>query len=338
MLDDLAERILLGGYGALEFEAFGGSDVTFEGKLEVIISGHIHDRIRIYNEIDLGVPTGTAKAEQSYVDLLFIPWFNLRAGVVLVPFGKFNLDHFDPRRDLTDRPLVARQIVPTTWGDLGASVFGLIRLTPDLKVTYEAALINGLTNQFDPPSSGLRSARSALGKDNNGDKAFVGRATLMLADQYEIGISGYRGASGPANGTPITGVGLDLEFKPRNTPILEDWEFKGEYAQFLVRNSDTLSRLSGLYVQVNYHFWLPWLNRTILGSPFLHPTLTLVGRYDHASIHSAAAGHLEQDRFTVGLNYRPIEDYVIKTEYQINQGSIERRNWEGFLASVSWLF
>ncbi|MCA9481677.1 MAG: hypothetical protein KC545_15140, partial [Nitrospira sp.] len=159
-LDDLSQRVILGGYGSVEFESFGGAKTSFEGKLEVLIAGQIHDRIRFYNEIDLGIPAGEAHAEQAYVDLLLAKWINLRGGVVLVPFGKWNLDHFDPRRDLTDRPLVARQIVPTTWGDLGASIFGLIPWTPSLISTYEVAVINGLTDQFSPTTGGLQDAKS----------------------------------------------------------------------------------------------------------------------------------------------------------------------------------
>ena len=339
ILDDIAQRVVLGGYGSLEFEAFGGSRTTFEGKLELLISGQIHDRIRIYNEIDVGVPSETAKAEQAYIDFLIAQWVNLRGGVLLVPFGKFNLDHFDPRRDLTDRPLVATQIVPTTWGDLGVSLFGLLSLSPDLKATYEIAAINGFTNSFSTTSGGLRSARSGLGRDNNGDKAIVGRGTLKLVDQYEIGVSGYSGASNPSSGNRISGYDVDVELKPRGIATLEDFEFKAEFAHFTIQGSSTPSNLYGYYTQVNYHFWVEPLNQTFLGRHFNNPTFTAIMRYDHAKIDtSAGAGILTQDRYTIGVNYRPIEDYVIKTEYQVNDGGIGRKNWEGFLASIAWLF
>lgn len=339
ILDDLSQRVILGGYGAVEFESFGGAKTSFEGKLEVLIAGQIHDRIRFYNEIDLGIPEGEAHAEQAYVDFLMAKWINLRGGVVLVPFGKFNLDHFDPRRDLTDRPLVARQIVPTTWGDLGASVFGLIPWHSSIISTYEVAVINGLTDQFSPTNGGLRDARSPLGRDNNGQKAVVGRFTIKLADQYEIGMSGYRGASTPNNGKTITGFDVDWEFKPRGIPVWEDFELKGELANFDISGSRTPSRLFGHYIQVNYHFWPHFFDQTFLGEPFTHPTFTLVGRYDHARITTTAGtGNLTEDRFTIGLNYRPIENYVLKTEYQINNGGIERKSWNGFIASIAWLF
>ncbi len=339
ILDEISQRVILGGYGAIEFETFAGAKTSFEGKLEVLIAGQIHDRIRFYNEIDLGIPEGEAHAEQAYVDLLIAKWINIRGGVVLVPFGKFNLDHFDPRRDLTDRPLVARQIVPTTWGDLGASIFGLIPWTPNVISTYEVAVINGLTDNFSPTNGGLQDAKSPLRRDNNGQKAVVGRATVKLADQYEIGVSGYRGASSPNNGKTITGFDIDLEFKPRGIPFWEDFELKGELATFDINKSRTPSWLLGYYIQVNYHFWPSFLNQTFLGEPYTHPIFTLVGRYDHARISTkAGTGNLTEDRFTLGLNYRPIENYVLKTEYQINNGGIERKSWNGFIASIAWLF
>ena len=339
ILDEIAQRVNLGGYGALEFESFAKNRTTFEGKLELLVSGQIHDRIRFYNEIDLGVPVGEAKAEQAYVDFLLAQWINLRAGVLLIPFGKFNLDHFDPRRDLTDRPIVATEIVPTTWSDLGVSLFGLIPISADVIGTYEIQVINGLTNNFTPPSEGLRPAEPSLTKDNNGDKAVVGRGTLKFLDQYEIGFSGYDGQSSPTSGNRITGYGFDAEFKPRGTPTLEDFEFKGEFSNFEVQGQTTPSRLYGYYTQVNYHFWPQSLNDTVFGRPFNNPTFTAVFRYDHAHISTTAGiGNLGANRYTFGLNYRPIEDYVIKTEYEINNGNFARNGANGFLASIAWLF
>jgi len=346
ILDEMAQRVTLGGYGTVEFESFSGNRTTFESKLELLVSGQIHDRIRIYNEIDLGVPDGEIKAEQAYVDFLLAQWINLRGGVLLIPFGKFNLDHFDPRRDLTDRPIVATQIVPTTWQDLGVSLFGLIPLSSDLNATYEVQLINGLTNTFSDtktmtplPGDGLIPTKTVLGKDNNGDKAVVGRGTLKFLDQYELGFSGYNGQSSPTSGNRISGYGLDMELKPRGIPTWENFEFKGEYSNFQVQGSTAPSRLYGLYAQINYHFWFASLNDTVFGRRFNNPTFTAVFRYDHAKINtSAGIGNLMADRYTFGLNYRPMENYVIKAEYEINNGNFARNGFNGVLASIAWLF
>ncbi len=347
ILDEIAERVTLGGYGFVSYEDFDAPGSTaFNGRLALTVSGHIHDRIRFFNEIDLGISGEDVRPIQSYVDLLMMKWINLRGGVLQIPFGKFNVDHFDPRRDLTDDPLVARRVVPTDWSDFGVSLFGLIPITPMFKATYEFAVVNGLTDAFDRrarpaalPCEGLREARSNLLNDNNSNKAIVGRTTLVFLDQYEFGFSGYRGDYDDASENAITGYDVDFEFKPRGIAVLEDLEFKAEYAFFDIDASTEPSSLAGFYTQVNYHFWPRALNHTFLGRRFSNPTLTLVGRYGHAEIDTASrTGNLREDRYTFGLNYRPIEDFVIKTEFQVNIGGIERENADGFLTSISWQF
>jgi len=343
--DELAQNVKLGGYGVLKFDDFQDRKSTYDGTLELLISGQIHDRVRFYNELELGIPDGTSVVEQGYVDLLLTQSFNIRTGVLLIPFGKFNLDHFDPHQDLTDRPVVTRRITPTTWSDLGAGAFGLVPLSDNLKATYEIHVINGLTDKFTAqsgtaPDTGLRDGRTKLQTDNNGNKAVVGRGTLKFLDQYEVGVSGYRGAYKGNSNDQIIGTALDAEFKPRGVKFWEDFEFKAEYARFNIEGSSAPSSMWGYYAQINYHFWPPILNSTILGRHFSSPTFTLVGRYGYARINTAAAsdGKLTESTSVIGLNYRPIEDYVIKTEYQFNSGQLEHKSSDGFLASVAWIF
>ena len=355
LADELSQNVKLGGYGLVAFEDYKDRKTTYDGKMELLISGQFHNRIRFYNEIDLGVPHGTAELEQGYVDLLLAQPFNVRAGVLLTPFGKFNLDHFDPRQDLTDRPVVARRITPTTWSDLGVGAFGLVPLGDTVKATYEIQVINGLTDRFTAmaqgtpgsstsgivsPDVGLRDARTKLRTDNNGDKAVVGRGTIKILDQYEIGVSGYRGAYKWNSNDQIVGTSLDAEFRPRGIPFWEDFVFKAEYARFDIEGSSAPSSLWGYYAQLNYRFWPAFLNQTVMGRHFSSPALTLVGRYGYARINTTAAseGKLTENSTVIGLNYRPVPDYVIKVEYQFNSGQLERKSLDGFLASVSWLF
>ena len=344
ILDEIAQRVTLGGYGVVSYEDLDEPESsTFNGQFAVTISGHIHDRIRFFNEIDLGVSGEDVEPIQSYVDLLMMKSINLRGGILQIPFGKFNVDHFDPRRDLTDDPLVARRVIPTNWSDFGVSLFGLIPMSSTFKATYEVAVVNGLTDDFSRPGAlpdeGLREARPGLVNDNNSNKAVVGRTAFVFVDQYELGVSGYSGKYDDQSENAITGFDADLEFKPRGTPVLENFELKAEYAYFDIDKSTEPASLWGFYAQINYHFWPRILDQTFLGRRFSNPTLTLVGRYGHARVDTTSrTGDLQEDRYTFGLNYRPIEDFVIKTEYQVNIGGIERDNADGFLASVSWQF
>jgi hypothetical protein len=342
--DELTQRIKVGAYGAVWYQDFNGQHSTNEGNFELLMSGHIHDRIRIYTEIDLGIPNGEAHAEQAYVDLLLTQPFNLRAGVMLIPFGKFNLDHFDPRRDLTRPPAVATVVIPTTWGDLGFGSFGLLPISDNVKATYDIQVVNGLTDQFaspgTAPNTGLQSARNTLNTDNNGNKALVGRGTFKLFDQYEIGFSGYRGAYKPNGSDMITGMALDGEFRPRNVSVLENFVLRGEFARFDIEGSTAPSSLWGYYAQLTYRFWFSGLNSTVLGRQFSNPTFALVGLIGHTKTNTTASptGNLSADQYIIGFNYRPVEDYVIKAEYQFNHGQYQQNPYDGFLTSVAWIF
>ena len=44
----------------------------------------------------------------------------------LMPVGKFNLLHDSPLNDLVDRPMVSRIIIPSTWFEAGAGIYGTL--------------------------------------------------------------------------------------------------------------------------------------------------------------------------------------------------------------------
>lgn len=343
--DDLAQKVKVGAYGAAIFEGFRNRRTNYSGNFELLISADLHDRIRAYAEVDLGARGEGVGAEQAYVDLLLTQAFNLRGGVLLIPFGKFNLDHFDPRRDLTRPPSVARLVTPTNWSDIGFSVFGFVPISENVKASYEIQVVNGLTDRFlaspsNNPDVGLRSARSELRADNNGDKAVVGRGTLKFFDQYEIGLSGYRGDYKTGSQDLITGIAFDTEFRPRNITFLENFVLRSEFARFDIQGSTTPSSLWGYYIQVTYRFWPSSLNSTILGRHFNNPTFALVGLYGRTKINTAASptGSQTGEQYIIGFNYRPIEDYVFKMEYQFNSGQFNQFSSDGFLTSIAWIF
>ncbi|NOT23641.1 MAG: hypothetical protein HOP22_13075, partial [Nitrospiraceae bacterium] len=67
---------------------------------------------------------------------------------------------------------------------------------------------------------------------------------------------------------------------------------------------------------------------------------TLVGLYGYSKINTTASatGSLISEQYIIGLNYRPVEDYVVKVEYQFNQGQLGPGTSDGFLTSVAWIF
>ncbi|OGX19931.1 MAG: hypothetical protein A2Y04_04105 [Omnitrophica WOR_2 bacterium GWC2_45_7] len=344
--------VTLGGYFDTEYRDLAKTDSTFQQHRWIInIGAAMHDKLRFNSELEIeyGGPNtpssdGEIKVEQAYGDYLINEMVNLRAGALLVPFGRYNLYHDSDLQDLSDRPILARDIIPTTWTEAGYGFFGdmnpSIGSYEDLLLKYEVYVVNGLDTGFS--DTGMGGAKNSLKIDNNEGKSIVGRVSVEPISGHEVAFSGYWGDYNKTDDS-ISGIGMDW---------LSNWgplEFVGEYAYFGVEESPTLSSdlanfFQGAYTQFNYHFWPEFLNNTFLGSNFKDPTLTAVTRYDWALISDDSdAGNTNnrEDRWTLGLNYRPIDNVVFKFEYQWNRTKsevLEAGNNDGFITSVAMGF
>lgn len=342
-------NVSLGGYIDMEYLDRNTEESTFrQHRLVLNIGAQATDNIRFNSEIEFeyGGPNapnsdGEVKVEQAYIDYLVNEHINMRAGAILSPFGRYNLYHDSDLQNLTDRPIVARDVIPTTWTEAGYGFFGSFNPVfgsfEDLELNYEAYVVNGLDTGFS--DTGFGGARSSLKTDNNDNKAVVGRLVASPALGQEVGVSGYWGEYN-GNGDAISGVGADTltTFGP--------FKLINEYAYFNVEEdptttSDVANWFQGAYSELSYRFWPSFLNETFLGRGFSSPTFALVGRYDWALIHDdsdSTIGNNEENRYTLGLNYRPIDNFVVKFEYQINHTeneTLEAGDGDGFLTSVS---
>ena len=83
---------------------------------------------------------GEVSAEFASLDFFFNPMVNARAGLMLMPMGMTNRMHEPLFYFGNHRPVVEQLIIPTTWTEMGAGIFGSI--TPNL--SYTTYVVNGL--------------------------------------------------------------------------------------------------------------------------------------------------------------------------------------------------
>ncbi|TAN62191.1 hypothetical protein EPN16_02115 [bacterium] len=362
-------NVSVGGYADIEFENFENSNSTFDQARFVLNIGAMpHERLLFYSEYEIehGGPhasdVGEAKVEQAWASYLINDMLNLRGGIVLVPFGRFNLLHDSDIQDLTERPIVARRLASATWMEAGFGAFGEfnigeslgLKLLPDSYLNYEGYIVNGLDE--DISDTGMRNTKGAIEADENNNKAFVGRLGLGLNRNLEFGVSAYQGKFGRAgaatrNGRDdLLGVAADVNFKHGPFELVGDfayWDF--EDGALVDHDNDSVAGdevsapkyMRGFYIEPRYHFWPKFLNNTFLGRGFEDPMLTLVSRYDWVNIADdgdTGNGANKERRFTLGLNYRPIESWVFKLEYQRNASDnevLERGDKDGVMASMA---
>ena len=239
------DRVQLGGYGSTRFEASDLNDQKNSFVLRRFVlttDANIAPRLRSYFELEferfrkleveknLEPDAGGLKAEQeieatnkseialeqAWLQYEIAEWLKFRGGAVLVPLGRFNLNHDDNRWDLPRRSLIDRgvPVLPTTsaWDEVGMGFVGDVPLTDLVTLNYELYAVNGVSLDYnleqiaqtrDPERDKvvyeieLEPTTGGFAQDVKDAKALAGRVALSPALGHEIAGSWYYGRYTP---------------------------------------------------------------------------------------------------------------------------------------------
>ncbi|MSR75294.1 MAG: hypothetical protein EXS14_07485 [Planctomycetes bacterium] len=347
-----AKRLALGGYFDTEFRVdhAGAQNDTFDQhRLVLQLESDIGGPVSFRSEIEFeggGFVSGSGNTltgnqiliEFAEAHVAISDAINFKTGSLLVPFNRFNYEHDAPLQELTDRPLVDRRVVPTTWNDSGIGIYGAFH--PSFAtIDYDIVLVNGLTERINAVD-GTRNARASFRRDNNDNKTLVGRVgfgfDVAFLDALGFGVSGMLGKYDDENRQQASMIGFD--WKVRKGPF----EIVGEFAKLsLERGPGEISPtpptlpvpqgMDGWYLEARYRFFPEsWRGAGLFGPK---STFTLIGRYDQVDSDTAGVavdfatvgnpllsrGDAYRDdrrRLTLGLNFRPTPQSVVKFEYQ----------------------
>lgn len=316
----------VGGYGEAVYQKFDDErdDGTASGRLDqadllraVLYFGYKwNDRLLWNAEVEYEHGGEEVGVEFAYLDALYRPQANLRAGLVLVPMGFVNELHEPTVFRGVRRPDVERVILPSTWREVGFGLFGDIG-----PVSYRTYLVNG----FDAAgftAGGLRGGRQNGGEAKAEDFAWVGRADWHAAPGLLAGGSAYFGKAGQ-DGVGGADVGVQIveghvEWKRRGFELralavdaeLDDVA-KLNSALGLSGNRSVGEKLRGGYVQAGYDF-LAGGERSLV--PFARwETFDTQARVPAGFVANPAN---DVELLTVGLSYSPIPEVVWKLDYQ----------------------
>ena len=333
--------VSFGGYGELLIANVKEDSHDIVDTLRLVLyNGYkYNDRIVFNSEIEFEHGTtgsnkdgkeGSASVEFALIDFLISDEFNLRAGLLLTPFGIVNEIHEPTTFYGVGRPEVERRIIPSTWRESGAGAHGTFDLGSAGELSYRAyAMSSADARGFK--ASDNRSLRIKGNRARFDDIAFVGRLEYDPIPGLKIGGSMFYGNTGQdeeVNGQTIDGLfrmyevdaqfqyaGLDLRALSVWT-MLDDAALINQLNEY-EGNKSVGEEQSGWYVLGAYNIFSA-LNS---GSKYLE-YLTPFFRYEKFDTQEKVPAGYERDpanertQYTFGINYKPIPNVVIKAEYQ----------------------
>jgi hypothetical protein len=337
----------VGGYGEITVNAPSNGPAVVDMRRLVLYFGHnFNQHIRFYSELEVehavtsAEDKGEFEVEQAFLD--WVQWhaLNFRAGIIIVPVGIINVYHEPPTFNGVDRPLTDQLVIPSTWREPGAGVFGEYA-----GIRYQAYAVNGFNAKGFNATTGLREGHQEGSLAFGQDWGIALRADYLLPFLYKAGISADVGASfyyanadqgqpefrgSQGDSVPVTLVEADLRMKTRG------FELRAEIASVWIGGIHRLNRgladiamadmvpfdgpvshqLIGGYVEAGYDVLHPF---KLVSARQLVPFL----RYEHVDTQYDVAADLggrvpgnKQDVLTAGLTFRPISEIALKFDYQ----------------------
>ncbi|TAK59945.1 MAG: hypothetical protein EPO24_07135 [Bacteroidetes bacterium] len=331
------ENTTVGGYGELHYNEPDGSS---KGQLDfhrfIIYLGHsFNDQLSFKSELELehtkieaGSPDGGEIAlEQAYLDWHFNQNIGLRAGILLPPVGIINQFHEPPIFNGVERPNVDRNVIPSTWRESGAGIYGSL----SEGVNYQLYLMAGLKADGLSGSSGIRGGRQSGFESSPLNPSFTGRLDYIPQPDLRLGGSFYfgnttEGIDSIGSGT-VTLISGDVQYS------IEKLSLRAVGAFISIADADKINaaygnsvgdNIYGFYIEGAYDI-MPYLCEESEHSlsPFL--------RYEKYNTQASVTGftaneNYDRNEITLGLTYKPTYNTVFKLDYQFLNNAAENNS------------
>ncbi len=335
--------VSIGGYGEALYQNFSAKNQSGEASFQddqvtllraVVYLGYKFDErfllnteIEYENAVVASDKGGEAEVEFAYIDYRHSRPFNARAGLVLIPMGLVNTQH-EPTSFLGAlRPDVEQRIIPSTWREIGFGGYG--EAGP---VTYSAYLVNGL-NAEGYSAEGIREGSQEGSEALAKNWAFTGRLDYTGTPGLVLGAAVFSGKAGQGRVTPSgRGVGAGTTIWDAHA----DWRWRGLwlrglYAASTVGDAALVNELNGFEgeesVGSRQKGWYLQGAFDVLslasGSRASFFSFLRYEKFDtQARVPAGYERNPENDArvLTIGLAFKPIEQLVVKTDWQ------QRRN------------
>jgi len=324
-----AAQVSFGGYGEVSYRNVGNDTDTFDVHRVVLYTGYAFDETYSFNseiEFEHG---DELHVEFAQIDGHYSDAFNIRAGHILLPMGFMNETHEPTTFWSAKRPLVERYIIPSTWHENGAGVFGTTG-----NLSWQAYLVNGTDDGFDMQKNGLRGGRQGGEKAAAEKMGVTARLDYQATSGLLIGTAIYSGSTNNKGDGDVDPTELDHHVQVVEAHVQYDsgpFRVRALFADASVENADQLPKASiaddidGWYVEAGYD--LLSSNEDLSLTPFVR-----VEQYD-------LGGEEQYNVNVLGLAFQPNMNIIYKFDFQnikSEKGSLADSNNIEF--TLGWSF
>lgn len=300
------EKTSIGGYGEMHLNTGDKDQIDFH-RWVLFFNHNFNDRIKLFSEFELehslsgdGKP-GEVELEQAYLEFDLDNGTFAKAGLFLVPVGILNEVHEPNTFFGVERNNVEKNIIPTTWWEAGGS----ITKNFDNGVGVDFAVHSGL----DVPTAGgsafsIRSGRQKVAEADATNWAATARVRYANDGLSLSGFAQYQSDISTSNVEDNSALllGATAQYNVGGfgvRALVAHWEIDGAF--FDAADADSQF---GYFLEPSY----TW--RYDNGS-----SLGFFARY--SSYEYAKGTRKENDEYTVGVNYWPIDNVVLKADYNV---------------------
>lgn len=334
------DKTSLGGYGELHANLKEGGDDKVDFHRFVLFVNHdYNDWISLFTELELehslageGKP-GEVELEQAFIRMDWNKNFSTDVGLYLTPVGLLNETHEPDTFYGVERNSMEKYIIPTTWWEAG------------IKATYRfengLSIDAGISSGLDSNDGYIRGGRQKVANANFTEQAFTGRVNYSGIPGLNIGASVfYQGdinqsdvvtttttyTNNPSTNevTPTTTSTtvadgetsallkvIHLDYKKNGfglRAVYADWDLSGDVVA-------AAEDQNGYYIEPSYR----WTASEKYGDLGIF--------YRKAKFDYFKSGSLKRNKVdTIGINYWPTENVVLKADYESIQNSNNKIN------------
>lgn len=317
----------------------------------LLITHSFSDRIRFVSELEVehalveGLEKkGELELEQAFIDFLLSRRVNVRAGMLLVPVGIINERHEPPTYYGVERPFVDTVIVPTTWFEVGAGVFGEL----GKGWRYRAYVMSPLNAREFTAEEGIREGIQKGSDTNIGRPAVTGRLEYVGVRGLTVAVSFWTGRSGfefrPRFDVPVSLGEADVRYSR------DRLELRGQFARVAISNAGLLNDAMGRAVGVDPNvasglrgFYGEAGYRVISGASY--GDVGVFTRYENFDTQfKMPSGYLplkelDRDALVFGATYWPDPDIALKFDYSaVRSRNSTIREPNSFNIGLGWWF